>query len=180
MKNFHRIERHEIDCAHALIKAEIESQDNLWTADESRQSKISVQRHTQSVPLRIANRKPGDSRMTEDIQECKSTQYSQFFPHTMTFLNQTALFLGGTLERALFVRLMPHSVVYPHIDHGLYYAVRDRYHFVIMSFDGSWLKADDEEVVMREGELWRFNNKAMHESANNSDRWRIHLIFDVF
>jgi hypothetical protein len=180
MKYFQRIEMQEIAIAHAQIKAEIECQESLWTADESRQRHIKVQRHTQSIPLRMVNRRPNDPRRTEDIHESKVSQYASIFPRTMMFLNRTAFWLGGTLERAMFARLVPHSVVYPHIDDGLYYSVRDRYHFVISSPEGSSLKAGDEEVLMHEGELWKFDNKAMHESENCSDLWRVHLIFDVF
>jgi hypothetical protein len=32
---------------------------------------------------------------------------------------------------------------------------------------------------MAEDELWWFNNKVPHESINMSNRWRVHLIFDL-
>ena len=37
----------------------------------------------------------------------------------------------------------------------------------------------EEEVGMRQGELWWFDNKKPHESFNRSDEERIHLIFDL-
>jgi len=51
-------------------------------------------------------------------------------------------------------------------------------HLVLKSTAGSWLRAGDEEVTMREGELWWFDNKAVHEAWNKGGD-RIHLIFDV-
>ena len=69
--------------------------------------------------------------------------------------------------------------VYEHIDRGEYYGVRDRYHLVMTSVDGSCLKAGEEEVTMREGELWWFDNKAVHEAWNRGYQDRIHLVFDV-
>ena len=57
--------------------------------------------------------------------------------------------------------------------------MRDRYHLVLRSAAGSWLKAGDEEVRMREGELWWFDNKQMHEAMNDGDQDRIHMIFDL-
>jgi len=39
--------------------------------------------------------------------------------------------------------------------------------------------AGGECVVMREGELWAFNNKAEHDARNPTDEQRVHLIFDV-
>lgn len=65
------------------------------------------------------------------------------------------------------------------VDAGVYYRVRDRFHLVLKSRAGSPLTAGDETVVMREGELWTFDNKAVHEARNPTGEPRVHLIFDV-
>jgi hypothetical protein len=41
------------------------------------------------------------------------------------------------------------------------------------------LGAANEWVRMQPGECWWFDNKVPHEAYNESDDWRIHLIFDV-
>ncbi|MEL6920992.1 MAG: aspartyl/asparaginyl beta-hydroxylase domain-containing protein [Pseudomonadota bacterium] len=41
------------------------------------------------------------------------------------------------------------------------------------------MRAGDEEVRMKTGELWWFDNKAEHEAMNDSETDRIHLIFDL-
>ena len=87
--------------------------------------------------------------------------------------------LGGDLSRISVVRLNPHGRVYPHIDEGDYYKVRDRYHLVLRSPGGSEMNSGGEEVVFRDGELWWFNNKAVHDAFNPSAEGRIHVIFDV-
>jgi aspartyl/asparaginyl beta-hydroxylase (cupin superfamily) len=97
----------------------------------------------------------------------------------MSLLEQFAVERNATLQRALLVRLQPHGTVYPHIDRGEYYAIRDRYHLPITSPGGSWLCSGGEEIAMREGELWWFDNKATHHSRNDSDEWRTHVIFDL-
>lgn len=180
LKHFKRIDIPSSIVALPHLRSEIYDNQHLWTADESRQKRIRVQRKTQSIPLRSADRKPGDMRKSEDIHESRQTRFAAFFPATMTFLLDIASYLQGTLERALYVRLLPHSIVYPHIDNGAYYQTRDRYHLVLVSSAGSLLKSGDEQVVMQAGELWWFDNKAIHESDNSSDDWRIHLIFDIF
>jgi hypothetical protein len=180
MKHFKQITSPRIDAALSMLRSEIIRNEHLWLADQSRQAKIQVQKDTQSIPLRAVYRRERDERRNEDIQESQITRYSASFPATMGFLNDMAMFLGGSLERALYVRLLPRSVVYPHIDGGLYYAVRDRYHFVVISNSGSLLTSGGEQVIMQPGELWWFDNKAIHESANLSDEWRVHLIFDIF
>ena len=69
--------------------------------------------------------------------------------------------------------------MFPHVDAGEYYRIRDRYHLVLRSALGSPLTAGEETVTMREGELWAFDNKARHEARNPSPEPRVHLIFDV-
>ncbi|MEE4162532.1 MAG: aspartyl/asparaginyl beta-hydroxylase domain-containing protein, partial [Woeseiaceae bacterium] len=62
---------------------------------------------------------------------------------------------------------------------GEYYARRDRFHLVVDSTGESTLSAGDEEVGMRVGELWWFDNKSIHSASNTSERYRTHLVFDV-
>lgn len=41
------------------------------------------------------------------------------------------------------------------------------------------LRAGDEELSMRTGELWWFDNKTLHCARNESDQPRTHLVFDL-
>ena len=41
------------------------------------------------------------------------------------------------------------------------------------------MRCEDEQVIMRENELWWFDNNRTHDSRNDSDEWRVHLIFDM-
>jgi len=180
MKNFRRVEAVFVAPSMPLLKEELRRNDSLWMVDQSRQQRISVQRHTQSIFLRGLVRNPGSTQSSNDIQESALTRFAPSFPATLEFLKRVAEHEDGELCRALYVRLSPHSVVYPHVDKGSYYACRDRYHLVMDSPGGSYMKCEGEEVVMQAGELWWFNNKIVHESANPSDEWRVHLIFDLF
>ena len=91
------------------------------------------------------------------------------FPSVVAFIERFADDEGAKLGRAKIVRLPPGSRVLPHRDRGEYYARRDRYHLILRSA-GSWMRCGDEEVTMREGELWWFDNKEEHEARNESDR----------
>jgi hypothetical protein len=179
MKNFRRIEGSFVASFMPLLSGELLENDSLWIADESRQRKISVQRHTQSIFLRGAVRDSRSSVSIKDVQESGPSPFASSFPATLDFLKIAAKHEGGKLSRALYARLFPHSIVYPHIDRGAYYASRNRYHLIVFSPGGSYMKCGMEEVVMREGELWWFDNKEVHESANHSEDWRVHLIFDL-
>ncbi len=101
------------------------------------------------------------------------------FPQTLQLCERIARQQRARLGRVALVTLLPQSRVYPHIDHGAYYRIRGRYHVVVKSAQGSPVTAGDETIVMREGELWVFNNKVRHSARNPSSKSRIHLIFDL-
>jgi mannose-6-phosphate isomerase-like protein (cupin superfamily) len=158
---------------------EINAIENVWDLNTSRQDKIKVQQEARAIALRGLRKSAIKGRQRRDVHESRFTTMSKRFPYTMAFLQSFALEYGGELSRAKIVSLPPGHRVYPHIDRGEYYAVRDRFHLVLQGEAGSWLKAGEEQVELRTGELWRFDNKAVHEAFNGSDADRIHFIFDL-
>jgi len=177
MSNFTRIAT-QVDVAPLL--AELDEASGIWLVDTSRQRKIRCQRNTQNIFLRVAkNPLPPGARNANDVHESHVSRVSRKFPRTLKFCERVAQQADGELGRVTLVALMPRSQVFPHVDAGEYYRVRDRFHLVLRSRDGSPLTAGDETVEMREGELWAFNNKARHWAINPSDEPRVHLIFYI-
>jgi aspartyl/asparaginyl beta-hydroxylase (cupin superfamily) len=158
---------------------EIAMVDSAWDLSTGRQEKIAVQREALSIPLRGLKKSAIKERKRRDVHESRWTTGSKKFPLARQFLIDFADECDSLLSRAKIVSLPAGKRVYPHIDRGEYYLVRDRYHFVLKSTAGSWLKAGDEEVRMREGEVWRFDNKQVHEAFNDGDEDRVHIIFDL-
>jgi Aspartyl/Asparaginyl beta-hydroxylase len=158
---------------------ELSTVSDAWIAATGRQDKIAVQREALSVPLRGLRKSAIGDRKRRDVHESRWTNTSRPFRVARRFLRSVASENGGQLGRAKLVLLPAGKRVFPHVDRGEYYRVRDRFHLVIKSTDGSWLKAGDEAVTMQEGELWWFDNKAVHEAWNQGDTNRIHLIFDL-
>ena len=158
---------------------EIAAHSDLWLHNTSRQTKVKVQRETHTIYLRSAVKPFPPGVSGNDVHPSRRTQLAQHFPRTMEWLESFARQIGGELGRATIVRLAPKGRVYRHIDEGEYYRIRDRYHLVLQSTAGSLLGAGDEWVRMQLGECWWFDNKAPHEAYNESDNWRIHLIFDI-
>jgi hypothetical protein len=161
----------------APLLAEIEGQEAAWLVDTSRQDKIRVQRETSTILLRAAVPRP--DLLTNENQESGATNISRQFPRAMGFLAKAAELFNASLSRATIVRLKPRSAVGIHIDSGSYYLIRNRFHLVLRSASGSILRSGNEEVRMREGELWWFDNKQHHSALNDSGEWRIHYIFDL-
>ncbi len=171
-----------------LIKTDVDIQPLLdeiliqrdpWGLHTGRQGKIKVQREAQSIPLR-GLRKSKIQGKRRDVHESRFTSTAKSFPVAISFIERFAKELDGELSRAKLVNLPSGNQVYSHIDQGEYYMIRNRYHLILSTgTDGSYLKAGDESARMKLGELWWFDNKASHESFNDSDQDRIHLIFDL-
>ncbi len=176
MKHFRRL-RAGVDPTPFLD--EIASVPNAWGLSQGRQEKIAVQREAMAIPLRGLRKSAIDGRARRDVHESRWTGASAMFPRARAFLEGVAAVEDAILGRGKIVCLPAGRRVYPHIDRGAYYEVRDRYHFVLRSTQGSWMRAGDEELRMREGELWWFDNHAMHEAMNDGDEDRIHMIFDM-
>lgn len=174
LKNFERL-MYGVELA--SIREEISGQSDAWYANTSRQEKIGVQRNTESIFLRAATRIDGVP--LDDTHGSHPTNMADSFPSVMKFAYDFAEQCNRKLARVLLARLKPHSQVFRHVDGGEYYGMRDRYHLVIESPGGSRMTSGNEQVVMREGELWWFNNKEPHEAFNGSDHARVHLIFDL-
>ena len=177
MPHFTRIAR-EVDTIPLL--AELDAAHEMWLADTSRQRKVRCQRNTWSIFLRAPRKPlPPGAKNANDVHESRVAPAARRFPRILAFCESVAGELGGTLGRATLVALLPSSRVFPHIDAGSYYRIRDRFHLVLRSSQGSPLSAGGETVVMRTGELWAFNNKTMHSADNPSEESRVHLIFDI-
>jgi outer membrane protein assembly factor BamB/orotate phosphoribosyltransferase len=172
---YFKLIRSGIDVAPLL--EEVYSQEQAWLLNTSRQDKIQVQRDTNTIFISSPVRRP-DLNVNEN-QESKLTAVAELFPRAVAFMTGVAKEMNSQLSRATIVRLKPKSQVSRHIDVGSYYLIRNRFHLVLYSSAGSVLRSGGEQVRMREGELWWFDNKQYHESHNESDEWRIHYIFDL-
>jgi hypothetical protein len=172
---FFELVRSRVDVAPLL--EEIRSQEDAWFLNTGRQDKIAAQRDTNTIFIRSAVHRL-DLNINEN-QVSQPTVISRRFPRATIFMTGIANELNAILSRATIVRLKPKSQVGRHVDIGSYYFIRDRYHLVLYSKSGSILESGDEQVRMRAGELWRFNNKQYHAASNESDDWRIHYIFDL-
>jgi len=176
MKYF-RLMKQELDVQPFLD--EIESIPDAWALNTGRQNKIAVQREARAIPLRGVVKSKIAGRKRHDVHESRYTTLSKQFPIARAFLESFAAEQDAELGRAKIVCLPAGRQVYPHTDQGEYYRLRDRYHLILQSALGSYLKSGDEEKRMQVGELWWFDNKQIHSAFNDGDADRIHMIFDL-
>ena len=159
---------------------ELDAAPEMWLADTSRQRKVRCQRNTRNIFLRVPRKPlPPGEKNANNVHESRIAPASKKFPLALAFCERIAEEHKAMLGRATLVTLLPKCRVYPHIDAGSYYRIRDRLHLVLRSPLGSPLTAGSETVVMHEGDLWAFDNKALHWAENPSSEPRIHLIFDI-
>ena len=79
--------------------------------------------------------------------------------------------------RAAFFRLKPGNSVGTHIDRGLYYKEKDRYH---LSLQGTYLyTVGNQQMYVAPGTFFWFNNKIPHGAINVGDVDRYTLVWDV-
>ena len=86
---------------------------------------------------------------------------------------------GERLGRVMINKIAPGGRIFPHADtpeHTNYYT---RFHVVLQSGAGCFIRADDEQLEMRTGEVFWFNNKLEHEVINNSNTDRISMVIDI-
>ncbi len=176
MKYFERMKRN-FDVAPLL--EEISSVPKAWDLATGRQDKIRVQREAKAIPVRGIVKSKIQGRKRRDVHESRWTSTSTSFPRARKFLEDLAAETNSELSRGKIVLLPPGRRVHPHIDRGEYYRLRNRYHLILQSAAGSWMRAGDEEVRMQAGELWWFDNDQVHEAHNDGELDRIHFIFEL-
>lgn len=149
--------------------------DHEW--EQNSRHRILVQRETRSISLTVRETQAIENRHDQYV---KPSANATNFPYLMNWLEAFSSNIGnGSLQMARVVKLKARSQVYTHVDRGLYYLIRDRYHLVLQSRLGSRMQCESEISVWYPGQVWWFNNHVPHQAFNDSDDERIHVVFDV-
>ena len=128
-----------------------------------RQEEIPAQKET--MEIRVRERSGHHPPHSSNHYEC------------IYFLNWFEKMYGGKIYRVSIVHLSAGGKVYPHIDIGDYYKNKNRFHLVLSGYYN--YTVDGETQRFGAGDLFWFDNKKMHSSANATPIPRISLIFDV-
>jgi aspartate beta-hydroxylase len=112
------------------------------------------------------------------VRDGRPTPHAARFPATMAALAPMPLCdVPGRTPNILFSRLAPGARIPPH--HG-FVNTRLIVHLGLVVPDGCWLRVGNHRRTWREGEAFAFDDTIEHEAANDSDRSRIILLFDVW
>ena len=86
---------------------------------------------------------------------------------------------GERLGRVMINKIAPGGKIFPHADTPEHTAYYTRFHVVLQSAPGCFIRADAEQLEMRSGDVFWFNNKLEHEVVNNSNVDRISMVVDI-
>jgi hypothetical protein len=174
LSNFWLIETISPELVQSMLD-EIEAAD-LWLYDTRRQQLLE-QTETQTIPLRGAFRPAGSTARSRDLPDSQDVLIDRF-PICGGWLRDFAVRHSTTLGHAMIVRLQSGGSVKLHYDAGDYYRGKPRVHLVLQS-TGSLMTCGDEAAIYQPGDVFWFDNQLPHMAFNDSNDWRVHVIFDL-
>lgn len=119
-------------------------------------------------------------RSQKDQHECVNMDGMIHLPAARPLVfGLMAMVEGERLGRVMINKIRPGGRIYPHADTAAHATYYDRFHYVLQALPGCKFRCGHEEVGMRTGELWWFDNSEEHEVINNSADDRLHLIIDI-
>jgi ribosomal protein L24E len=150
-------------------KSDLRGQQSLFSSSIALHLRVPNQTQDQVLSIRESSR----------IIECKDTYRVPDFPEIMSW---TYSYRKSRLGRIMIVRMRPRSYIPIHVDSGEYFSNYERLHVPIQTnehvlFFGS---KKCESVCLKSGYVWKLHNQKPHGVFNDSDDYRIHLVFDVF
>lgn len=142
---------------------------------------------TESIILRFPDRSVHETEEALSAHLANFDQHENYDQPIFKLLPEARLLIfglmslvqGERLGRCIINKVNPGGRIYPHEDTPAHAQYWDRFHIVLKSAPGSIFRCEDEEVNMRTGEIWWFNNALNHEVINNSAEERIHLVVDI-
>lgn len=94
-------------------------------------------------------------------------------------MNLMARVGGERLGRVMINKIMPGGQIFPHADSPEHCSYYTRFHVVLWGQPGAVLKCADEQLDMRTGDCFWFDNSLEHSVVNNSGEERISMVIDI-
>lgn len=185
MKNFQLIAS-DMDITPLLLA--MKRQPGLWREDTFlRDYPQGPFGEVESIMLRFPTKGVFETQKEVDDHLSKFDQHENIdYPPYKTLTDARPLIMwlmsrvsGERLGRCMINKIAPGGRIYPHADTPAHCEYYSRFHIVLESNAQSFFRAGDEQVNMRAGEIWWFDNSLEHEVRNEGDNDRIHLIVDI-
>jgi hypothetical protein len=162
----------------------------LWQFDRYwKDHPVPVFREVDTIYLRMVARAPysfrsqaekDEAMRTLDPWEASDEPCLGNLPEAAALMfDVMAMVRGERLGRVLINSMPPGSHIPGHSDIAPELKYYERFHIPLQTNTGLTFRAGDEVQKMEVGELWWFDNTAVHEVWNRGDCDRIHLIIDI-
>lgn len=187
MKNFHLLSTADVN----LLMLNIKRHPELWKEDTFlRDYPQGPFGEIESIMLRFPEKRV--FQQEEELEKYKRGE-SQFDQHEsvdcsafniLTEARQMVFGLmtlvqGERLGRVMINKIKPGGRIFPHSDSPEHTSYYTRFHVVLQSAAGCILRAGDEQLEMKTGDVFWFDNKQEHEVINNSAVERLSMVIDI-
>ena len=169
----------------ALCEAVLALDEEAWTSGDAIKQKLAGDRPTNSVFFWSLD----SARYEEFVQKGQIEQEDVHFNDSTGLFNLVEPFIRLMLEKleedcivsmTQLARMQPGAKINPHYDSNPVLIGSHRMHIPLITNDKLRFIVDDEQVVMKEGNLYELNNQLVHHVENPANAaTRIHLIVDL-
>tara|TARA_B100000287_G_scaffold261911_1_gene246457 strand:- start:1173 stop:1727 length:555 start_codon:yes stop_codon:yes gene_type:complete len=146
-----------------------------WTSYTYRQETYAPHADTQCIPIVI--------NKGLELGNSEITKYYSIFEDEIKGLYNAAfeVYGKGLLVRCMLTRLPGQKCIHTHRDVRGTLITAKRIHLPLITNDKIKFKVGEVIKVLKEGELWEINNSERdHAVYNESNKDRIHLIYDYY
>lgn len=153
---------------------ELKKQEHLWKM-VSQMKNIGGNKNPHGLLPLVLGVETKNTNINDSNIEKKTPAYYKF-PYLLNWLREKGC---EKFNRAGFFKLepYPYGKVLPHVEKGLYYQNKDRYHLSLSSVYE--YTVEDEVKIIEPGTFFWFENKLEHSSVNLTEEERISFVFDI-
>lgn len=175
MRYFERIG--EVDVA--PLMAQLSAHPELWDVNPLRRTYANSP-HREMTDVWVRARAPTDRNLASYSEPHESVWWpaadllTEIKPIALGLMEKLhARHLGGIL----ITKIPPGRKIHPHCDAGFWHAeAHEKYYVCLQGNEDCVTWCEDEQIAMRTGEVWKFENLVMHGLENNGDTDRISAI----
>jgi hypothetical protein len=160
------------------IIQEVNSFENEWLLDTSRQDKLATHKDTKMFQLRFMSYhwEIGQGNTSYDINYFKNKQSNESLNAIYEYLENL---YDGKVIRSEIIQMNKRSGIKSHVDGGVMLQLGRRIHIPLITNPKVIFEVFEEKKYLEVGNWYEINNIIPHSVINDSDHDRIHAIIDI-
>lgn len=160
------------------IIQEINSFEEEWLRDTSRQDKLATHKDTKMFQLRFMSYhwELGQGNTSYDINYFKNKQSNESVNAIYEYLENL---YDGKVIRGEIIQMNKHSGIKPHVDGGVMLQLGRRIHIPLITNPKVIFEVFGEKKYLEVGNWYEINNIIPHSVINDSEYDRVHFIVDL-